>query len=121
DLKATVIYTDAHRVRARFIRELLEPHDILWTATTNGHGFEVCTGSYDAPDQVALERFLTAVGSRLVFLIDWNRARKRLSRFVRKSDAIELLKWAAANNIGHEAFLKTGDIKLIHTALARAT
>ena len=121
DLKATVIYTDAHRVRARFIRELLEPHDILWTATTNGHGFEVCTGSYDAPDQEALERFLTAVGSRLVFLIDWNRARKRLSRFVRKSDAIELLKWAAANNIGHEAFLKTGDIKLIHTALARAT
>jgi uncharacterized protein Yka (UPF0111/DUF47 family) len=56
-----------------------------------------------------------------VFLIDWNRARKRLSRFVRKSDAIELLKWAATNNIGHEAFLKTGDIKLIHTALARAT
>jgi hypothetical protein len=55
-----------------------------------------------------------------VFLIDWNRARKRLCRFVRKADAIELLKWAAVNNIGHEAFLKTGDIKLIHTALERA-
>jgi len=121
DLKATIIYTDAYRSRARFIRELLEPHHIVWNETTNGHGFQMCTGSYEAKDQDALENFLTVVGSRLVFLIDWNRARKRLSRFVRKSDAIELLKWAAANNIGHEAFLKTGDIKLIHTALARAT
>ena len=121
DLKATIIYTDAYRSRARFIRELLEPHHIVWNETTNGHGFQICTGSYEAMDQDALENFLTVVGSRLVFLIDWNRARKRLSRFVRKSDAIELLKWAAANNIGHEAFLKTGDIKLIHTALARAT
>jgi hypothetical protein len=121
ELKATIIYTDAHRLRARFIRELLEPYRVAWTETTNGFGFQMCTGSYDAEDQDALEHFLTAVGSRLVFLIDWNRARKRLSRFVRRSDAIELLKWAAANNIGHEAFLKTGDIKLIHTALARAT
>jgi len=121
DLRATIIYTDAYRSRARFIRELLEPHHIVWNETTNGHGFQMCTGSYEATDQDALENFLTVVGSRLVFLIDWNRARKRLSRFVRKSDAIELLKWAAANNIGHEAFLKTGDIKLIHTALARAT
>jgi hypothetical protein len=120
DLKATIIYSDAYRTRARFVRELLEPHHIVWTQTANGHGFEICTGSYEAADQDALEHFLTTVGSRLVFLIDWNRARKRLSRFVRKSDAIELLKWAAANNIGHEAFLKTGDIKLIHTALERA-
>ena len=119
-LTATILYTDAHRTRARFIRELLEPHHIVWTERTDGHGFQMCTGSYEATDQDALEHFLTAVGSRLVFLIDWNRARKRLTRFVRKSDAIELLKWAAANNIGHEAFLKTGDIKLIHTALERA-
>jgi hypothetical protein len=121
DLKVTIIYTDAHRSRARFVRELLEPHHIIWHESTNGHEFAICTGTYQAEDQDALEHFLTAVGSRLVFLIDWNRARKRLSRFVRKSDAIELLKWAAANNIGHEAFLKTGDIKLVHTALARAT
>jgi len=121
ELKVTIIYTDAHPSRARFIRELMEPHHITWHDSTNGHGFAMCTGTYEAEDQDALERFLTAVGSRLVFLIDWIRARKRLSRFVRKSDAIELLKWAAANNIGHEAFLKTGDIKLVHTALARAT
>jgi len=121
DLKATIIYTDAYRSRARFIRELLEPHHIVWHEKTNGHSFQWCTGSYEAKDQDTLEHFLTFVGSRLVFLIDWNRARKRLSRFVRKSDAIELLKWAAANNIGHEAFLKTGDIRLVHNALARTT
>jgi uncharacterized protein Yka (UPF0111/DUF47 family) len=120
ELAATIIYTDVHRARARFLRELLEPHHVTWTDATNGLGFEMSRGSYEAQDQAALEQFLTAVGSRLVFLIDWNRARKRLSRFVRKSDADALLKWAADNNVGHEAFLQAGDIKLIHTALARA-
>lgn len=120
ELKATIIYTDVHRSRARFIRELLEPHHIVWTHVPHD-GFEMWTGSYEAHDDASLEQFITAVGSRLVFLIDWNRARKRLSRFVSKSDAIEVLRWAADNNIGHEAFLKAGDIRLIHTALARAT
>jgi uncharacterized protein Yka (UPF0111/DUF47 family) len=120
ELKATIIYTDVYRSRARFIRELLEPHHIVWTHVPHD-GFEMWTGSYEAHDDASLEQFITAVGSRLVFLIDWNRARKRLSRFVSKSDAIEVLRWAADNNIGHEAFLKAGDIRLIHTALARAT
>jgi uncharacterized protein Yka (UPF0111/DUF47 family) len=120
-LKATIIYTDIHRSRARFLRDLLEGHRMLWTEASDAQGFEMFTGSYQASDQEALEQFLTALGSRLVFLINWNRARKRLSRFVKKSDAIELLKWAAYNNIGHEGFLKAGDIRLIHTALARAT
>ena len=31
ELKATIIYTDVYRSRARFIRELLEPHHIVWT------------------------------------------------------------------------------------------
>jgi uncharacterized protein Yka (UPF0111/DUF47 family) len=121
ELAATVIYTDAHRPRARFVRELLVPHQIEWTEPANGRDFEVSTGTYQAADRAALEQFLTALGSRLVFLIDWNRARKRLSRFVRKSDADALLKWAADNNIGHEAFLQAGDKRLIYTALARAT
>src|SRR4030095_12090032 len=97
ELKATIIYTDAHRLRARFIRELLEPYRVAWTETTNGFGFQMCTGSYDAEDQDALEHFLTAVGSRLVFLIDWDRARTRLSRFGTTSAAIGLLQGAAAH------------------------
>lgn len=121
ELAATIIYTDVHRPRARFVRELLVPHQIVWTEAADGGEFEVSTGTYEAADRAALEQFLTTLGSRLVFLIDWNRARKRLSRFVKKSDADALLKWAADNNIGHEAFLQAGDKRLIYTALARAT
>ena len=47
--------------------------------------------------------------------IDWNRARKRLTRLVSKTDALALLKWAADNNIGHLAFLKAGDVQLVET------
>ena len=118
-LQVRVIYTDVHRARARFIRDLLEPYDINWTHGGDTPGFEISTGTHTAADDSALERFLTTLGSRLVFLIDWNRARKRLGRFVRKSDAIALLTWAAHNNVGHEAFLQAGDLRLIHTALER--
>ena len=78
-------------------------------------------GSYTAPSQAALEAFLQFLGSRLVFLLDWNRARKRLARFVKNSEAVALLRWAADNNIGHHAFLQAGDVRLISTALERAT
>ena len=122
-LVATLIYTDVHRARAQFVRDLLEPHHLTWS--TDGHGshadgYDMSVGSFTAADEDALDQFLTYLGSRLVFLIGWNRARKRLSRVVRKSDAAELLKWAADNNIGHEAFLKAGDVRLIHNALDRA-
>jgi hypothetical protein len=47
-----------------------------------------------------------------VFLIDWNRARKRLGRFLKKTDAIDVLKWAADHNVSHRAFLQFGDVRL---------
>jgi hypothetical protein len=120
-LSVKMIYTDVHPARARFVRDLLESHHVVWTHETGAGNFEMSIGTYDANDRSALEQFLAIVGSRLVFLIDWNRARKRLARFVRKSDAIELLKWAAENKVGHAGFLQAGDIKLVHTALTRAT
>ena len=55
-----------------------------------------------------------------MFLIDWNRARKRLGRFLKKSDAIAVLKWAADHNVGHRAFLQLGDVRLVYTAMERA-
>jgi uncharacterized protein Yka (UPF0111/DUF47 family) len=122
-LVATLIYTDAHRARARFVRDLLEPQHVTWSADAGGSredGYDMSVGSHTAADEDALDHFLTYLGSRLVFLIGWNRARKRLSRVVKKSDAAELLKWAADNNIGHEGFLKAGDVRLIHSALDRA-
>ena len=45
-----------------------------------------------------LENFLEFLGSRIVFLIDWNRARKALQIFMGKTAAVELLTWAAAND-----------------------
>jgi uncharacterized protein Yka (UPF0111/DUF47 family) len=122
-LVASLIYTDAHPARARFVRDLLEPQHVTWSADaagSRGDGYDMSVGSYTAADDDAIDQFLTHLGSRLVFLIGWNRARKRLSRVVKKSDAAELLKWAADNNIGHEAFLKAGDVRLIHNALDRA-
>jgi hypothetical protein len=121
-LTVTVNYTDAHRPRLQFFHDLLQPFDVKWSPTTTpAEGdYEISVGQFTAEDPEALERSLTSLGSRLVFLIDWNRARKRLARLVRKSDAVDILKWAADNNIGHRAFLETGDLRLIDSALERA-
>jgi len=122
ELTATVIYTDAHRARVRFFHELLLPYDVKWEAPAGAAELnsEKSVGGYTAENQASLESFLTFVGSRLVFLIDWNRARKRLARFVKNSEAVALLKWAADNNVGHHAFLQAGDVQLVYTALERA-
>jgi uncharacterized protein Yka (UPF0111/DUF47 family) len=64
--------------------------------------------------------YLDHPGSRLVFLIDWNRARKRLRRFVPRKAANKLLKWAADENIGHMAWLKAGGEQLIFVAMSFA-
>ena len=122
DLSVTVTYADVHPARIRFLQEMLQTHDVEWTPaeTPAGEDYEMTVGQFTAATHEHLERFLIFLGSRLVFLIDWNRARKRLTRLVSKSDALALLKWAADNNIGHMAFLKAGDVQLIETALERA-
>jgi hypothetical protein len=119
-LTATLVYTDLHPSRTKFLQSLLERDHLSWSSNAAASGFEISTGIYTAETAEQIERFLTFVGSRLVFLLDWNRARKRLTRFIRKSDAIDLLKWAADNNIGHAAFLQAGDIRLVRSALDRA-
>ena len=55
-------------------------YDIQWEAASvaAGANHEKTIGRYTAENQESLERFLAFVGSRLVFLLDWNRARKRL-------------------------------------------
>ena len=122
ELTATVVYTDIHRARLRFFHDMLVGYDIQWEAASvaTGANHEKTIGRYTAENQESLERFLAFVGSRLVFLLDWNRARKRLARFVKNTEAIALLKWAADNNVGHHAFLQAGDARLVYTALERA-
>lgn len=120
-LTATVFYGDIHRRRVLFLKEMLLPYAIEWqsdSAATIG-GQQMIVGRFTAGDSDGLDRFLTFLGSRLVFLIDWNRARKRLARFVKKADAVAVLRWAAENNVGHCAFLQAGGVALIYSAFER--
>ena len=57
ELTATVIYTDIHRARIRFLHDLLRPHDIHWETPSVAAGatYEMSVGSYTAPSQAALE------------------------------------------------------------------
>ncbi|MCK9912544.1 hypothetical protein MXD81_25545, partial [Microbacteriaceae bacterium K1510] len=60
--------------------------------------------------------YLDHLGSRIVFLIDWNKMRKRLRAFLNKERALDVLRWAAEHDIGHRALLEAGG----ETVLAEA-
>ena len=57
----------------------------------------------------------------LVFLIDWNKARKILREWVSKTDAVHVLSWAALHRVGHRAFLELGGSELVASAVHHAT
>jgi uncharacterized protein Yka (UPF0111/DUF47 family) len=124
-MTVTVTYTDIHIQRLMFFQSLFEKKEVHWedTRSKKTKGLEeadvyhLSVGQYTAQDIKGLEEFLTFLGSRIVFLIDWNRARKRLRYFVKKRDCIEILKWAADNNHGHMGFLKLGGEQLIYEAI----
>lgn len=123
----TVTYTDVHLPRLLFFQSLFEGYEVQWqdTRSRKDAGMEdgvyhLCVGSYTARSSAQLRDYLGHLGSRLVFLIDWNRARKRLRLFVSRRAAIDLLKWAADGDIGHMAWLKTGGEQLIFDAMSFA-
>ena len=122
---ATLTYSDVHLSKLVFFQSLLGGWPIVWGDTRSRSDaafadglYHVAVGTYEAPDDGALARYLELLGSRLVFLIDWNRARKRLRLLLRKKDALALLKWAADEEIGHMGFLKAGGEALVFEALA---
>lgn len=119
-----VIYTDVHIQRLSFFQGLFQPYPVHWDDTRSKRSaafqdtlYHMCLGSFRATDQAELERYLRYLGSRLVFLIDWNRARKRLQKLVPKSVALDVLSWAARHNCGHMGFLKLGGEQLVFDAL----
>src|SRR5579863_2721779 len=122
-----VTYTDVHRLRAKFFISLFSGQQIIWTplAEEGAKGadevaaFHLVSGRFQAADRAAQMRFLEFLGSRVVFLIDWNKARKALQNFVGKEPAIEILTWAAAHDYGHRAFLELGGINLLFDAIRR--
>jgi len=123
----TVTYTDVHLPRLLFFQSLFDGYDVQWQDTRSRKDaamddgvYHLCVGSHAARSSAQARDYLDHLGSRLVFLIDWNRARKRLRLFVPRKAAVELLKWAADGNIGHMAWLKAGGEQLIFDAMSFA-
>ncbi len=125
-LSATVTYTDVHRRRLEFFESMLNVYDVRWSGAERRRGgpaigaHQLATGRFDAGDAAELEAYLRHIGSRLVFVLDWNRARKRLSSFLPGADAVALLRWAADANVGHMAFLMLGGERLVYDAVELA-
>ena len=85
-----------------------------------GEVFYLVTGRFAAESEARRDAFLEAIGAALVFLIDWNKARKALRRLVSNKDAVRVLDWAARHEIGHRAFLELGGTELVAAAVRNA-
>ncbi|QDF36398.1 hypothetical protein [Bradyrhizobium symbiodeficiens] len=124
----TVTYTDVHLARAKFFISLFDKFEATWSGldrhTAAGLGddnsFYLVTGQFQASHAADRNEFLTAVGGALVFLIDWNKARKLLRTWVAKDDAARILGWAARHRIGHRGFLELGGNELLGSAVRNA-
>lgn len=127
DKMVNVTYTDVHRQRTKFFMSLFDEQGVDWSALAErsaqalgeGDVFYLVIGHFAAADEVTLNRFLEFLGSRIVFLIDWNKARKGLQTFVAKDISIDILKWTAMHDYGHRAFLELGGVNLVFEAIRR--
>jgi hypothetical protein len=120
----TVTYTDVHRARAEFFISLFAGRNVTCSPLNEdtsrlgkGSAFFLVTGTHTAESRPSLDAMLEFLGSRIVFLIDWNKARKALQTFAGKRAAVDVLEWAAANDYGHRAFLELGGTELVFEAI----
>lgn len=124
-LRVTMTYSDLHRPRFAFFQTILSELGAQWTAVeprvtpglNGGETYHVGTATFDSSSEMTLLHTLEGIGSRIVFLIDWNRARKRLQHFVGGDDAVAVLTQAARLEVGHMAWLKAGGEQLIYSAM----
>jgi uncharacterized protein Yka (UPF0111/DUF47 family) len=127
-MNVTVTYTDIHRARARFFVALFDRFAVNWSGLgrerakgfAEGDAFYLVTGHHQADTGKSREAFLEAIGMSLVFLIDWNKARKSLRNLVDRQSATRLLDWAARHRIGHRAYLEYGGCDLVTAAIRHA-
>ena len=120
----SVTYTDVHLQRLLFFQTLFRNYPVTWQDTRLVQDQQMADGSYHVTighyantDRLLISAFLEFLGSRLVFLIDWNRARKQLRALVSKKATARLLDWAACQEIGHMGFLKIGGARAVFDAL----
>lgn len=124
-LRVVLTYSDLHRRRFAFFQSLLcevganwsEPQARTSAGLNFGATYYVGTAEFECADEEALCRVLEGIGARIVFLIDWNRARKRLEQFVGKTDAVAILAEAARRRVGHMAWLAAGGEQLVFGAM----
>ncbi|HRQ02436.1 MAG TPA: phosphate transport regulator [Ottowia sp.] len=122
----TLTYSDLHRRRFAFFQRLLAEVGAHWgdaeqrttQGLNQGDAYHVGTARFEAEDEAALARQLEGIGERIVFLIDWNRARKRLVHFVSRDGAVAVLEATARARAGHMAWLNAGAERLIWDAMA---
>ena len=121
----TVTYSDVHRARAKFFVRLLDSFSAQWSglehksapALGDDGNFYLVTGRYSTRRNEERYAFLEALGASLVFLIDWNKARKVLREWVTNGDAVRILDWAARQRVGHRGFLELGGAELVASAV----
>ncbi|VFU16548.1 conserved protein of unknown function (plasmid) [Methylocella tundrae] len=114
-----------HPERLAFFQDMLKPRKVAWEQQRTdvlaaGSAFYLATGRIEALDEAGARSYLEFLGSRLVFLIDWNRARKQLRGFLRGPDRLALLSWAAETEMGHRGFLELGGARLVNQAIEAA-
>ncbi|MFZ6688485.1 DUF47 family protein [Undibacterium sp. SXout11W] len=120
----SMTYSDLHVERFEFFKGMLEEIGFIWTVSTpvqsdvlnSGKPYRVGTAIFKAQGQDLLNG-LEAAASRIVFVIDWNRARKRLRHFVNKNQAYLILQRAAKEEWGHMAWLLAGGEQLVFNAM----
>lgn len=125
DHRITLTYSDLHDRRFAFFQGLLEDIGASWsgvgarnTAGLNaGADYILGTAQFDCADDAALLAALEGLGARIVFLIDWKRARKRLNLLVRKSTSVEVLTEAARREVGHMGWLLAGGDRVVFAAM----
>ncbi len=117
----SVTYSDIHPERLAFFQAMLAAYPYEWQtdagAALAGTPFQLATGVLHTADPAACAEALGFLGARLVFLIDWNRARKQLRGFLRGADRIALLAWAAEQELGPRGFLALGGARRVNQAI----
>jgi len=121
----SLTYSDLHRGRFEFFKGMLEEVGYQWTVdqprvTTglnDGKPYQVGHARFESSDTTALCEALESLGARIVFVIDWNRARKRLMLFVSKPVAVALLQTAAREQHGHMGWLLAGGEQLVYDTM----
>ncbi len=124
----SVTYSDVHRPRAKFFVACFDDFPARWSDLDAHHAeglaeggvFYLVSGRLTDADEAKRFAFLEALGAALVFLIDWNKARKVLRTWVPKADALRILQWGARNRVGHRAFLELGGSELVAAAVHHA-